>query len=78
VTLALVSADVPLAVPADRRADALRWGEDYELLFTVAGGTEPPVCAWRFGEVRWRRGAPLLLDGEAPQGSLGYEHRRTG
>jgi thiamine-monophosphate kinase len=76
VTLALASADVPLAVPEPRRADALRWGEDYELLFTWPAGAEPPVSAWRIGEVRERGGAGLLLDGEAPGEPLGYEHGR--
>jgi thiamine-monophosphate kinase len=74
VTLALASANVPLAVPEPRRAGALRWGEDYELLFTLPASAEPPVSAWRIGEVRERGGAGLLLDGEAPGGPLGYEH----
>jgi thiamine-monophosphate kinase len=75
VTLALASADIPIAVPEERRADALRWGEDYELLFTMPPGAEPPVSAWRIGEVRARRHAALLLDGKPPEGTLGYEHR---
>jgi thiamine-monophosphate kinase len=74
VTLALSSADVPLAVPESRRADALRWGEDYELLFTLPANVEPTVSAWRIGEVRERGEAPLLLDGQVPQNPLGYEH----
>jgi thiamine-monophosphate kinase len=74
VTLALSSADVPIAVPESRRAEALRWGEDYELLFTLPAGIEPTVSAWRIGEVSGRRDAPLWLDGAAPEGPLGYEH----
>jgi len=74
VTLSLKSADVPIAVPEDRRNDALRWGEDYELLFTLPAGAEPTVSAWRVGEVRERGANALLLDGVAPEGSLGYEH----
>jgi thiamine-monophosphate kinase len=77
-TIALTSADVPIAVPESRRAEALRWGEDYELLFTLPAGVEPAVSAWRIGEVRERGPALLLLDDEAPQGALGYEHRRIG
>ena len=73
VTLALDSAAVPVAAP-DRRHDALRWGDDYELLFTLPEGVEPPVPATLIGEVREKSGAPLLLDGEAPTGSLGYQH----
>ena len=74
VTLALVSADVPIAVREGRRADALRWGEDYELLFALPAGVEPTVSAWHIGEVLERGEAPLLLDGEPPKGPLGYEH----
>ena len=74
VTLALAASDVPIAVPEARRADALRWGEDYELLFTLPAGVEPPVSAWQIGEVREREHAPLLLDGKPPSGPLGYEH----
>ena len=74
VTLALASADAPIAVPEDRRADALRWGEDYELLFTLPPGVEPTVSAWRIGEVRERGEAQLLLDDKPPAGPLGYEH----
>ncbi|HSQ96068.1 MAG TPA: thiamine-phosphate kinase [Croceibacterium sp.] len=74
VTLALASADVPIAVPEDRRAGALRWGEDYELLFTLPAGVEPTVSAWHVGEVRTRGVAPLLLDGNPPENPLGYEH----
>lgn len=74
VTLALASSDVPIAVPEERRADALRWGEDYELLFTLPTGVEPTVSAWCIGDVRERGDTPLLLDGERPRGPLGYEH----
>jgi thiamine-monophosphate kinase len=74
VTLALDSAAVPIAAPETRRADALRWGDDYELLATLPAGVEPPFEAWRIGEVLPRGEAPLLLDGARPEGSLGYEH----
>lgn len=76
-TISLSSADVPLAVPEARRADALRWGEDYELLFTLPAGVEPTVSAWRVGEVIERcQEASLLLDGQPAAGRLGYEHPR--
>jgi thiamine-monophosphate kinase len=74
VTFALSSADVPIAVPETRRADALTWGEDYELLFTLPADRAPPVSAWHIGEVGERGDAPVLLDGEIPQAPLGYEH----
>jgi thiamine-monophosphate kinase len=73
-TISLVSTDVPIAVPENRRADALRWGEDYELLFTLPAGVEPSVSAWRIGEVIERGGGDLLLDNEPATGPLGYEH----
>ena len=67
---------VECGVPEDRRAEALRWGEDYELLFTLPAGTEPTVSAWHIGEVRERGETALLLDGGEPEGPLGYEHGR--
>jgi thiamine-monophosphate kinase len=73
VTLALDGSVVPVAAP-DRRDEALRWGDDYELLFTLPAGAEPPVPATQIGEVRPAGDAPLLLDGEPAEGPLGYEH----
>jgi thiamine-monophosphate kinase len=75
VTLALDSALIPVADRA-RLADCVRWGDDYELLFTAPAGAALPVPAIRIGEVRARSGAPLLLD-EAPlddPARLGYRH----
>ena len=76
VTLALDSSAVPFAAPEDRRDEALRWGDDYELLVTLPAGVEPAVKAWRIGDVVAFRSTPVLLDGAAPGGSLGYEHRQ--
>ncbi len=78
VTLAIDGAAVPIATPEDRRAEALRWGEDYQLLFTAPPGFAPPVEAFRIGEAGAMGEMPLLLDGE-PLGEndgLGYEHRQ--
>jgi thiamine-monophosphate kinase len=75
VTLALDSAAVPIAAPESRRADALRWGDDYELLATLPAGVEPPFKAWRIGEVAPLQAASLLLDDSPPTASLGYEHQ---
>lgn len=76
VSLAIDSAAVPIAAPEDRRADALRWGDDYELLFTLPAGIEPPVPATRIGAVEPRGFVPLFLDGEpiANREGLGWEH----
>ena len=76
VSLAIDSAAVPIATPEARRFDALRWGDDYELLFTLPAGTEPPVPATPIGAVEPRGFVPLFLDGEpiANRDGLGYEH----
>ncbi len=76
VTLAIDSAAVPLAAPESRRHDALRWGDDYQLLFTAADGAALPVSARRIGVVRNAGEVPLLLDGAPPEADdrLGYQH----
>mgnify|MGYP002651760160 CR=1 FL=1 len=76
VTLALDRATIPLspALPAGRSDDALRWGDDYELLFTLPPDLPPPCRAHRIGHVRAAGVAPLLLDGAPPAGKLGYLH----
>lgn len=76
VAISLDSAAVPIAAPERRRADALRWGDDYALLFTAPGDATPPVEATRIGTVADRGETALKLDGEwlgGPRG-LGYQH----
>ncbi len=75
-TFAIECATVPIDAPESRRADALRWGDDYALLFTLPPELEPPVAAERIGTVQPRGTATLLLDGSAPEpgDALGYEH----
>lgn len=73
-TLAIDRTAVPIATSEDRRDEALRWGEDYELLFTLPAGTIPPCPAHQIGTVLERQAEPLLLDGKPPTGKLGYEH----
>ncbi len=76
VTLALDSAAVPIACPESRRHDALRWGDDYQLLFIAPADVVLPVTAIRIGTVQPRGSHPLLLDGLPPaEGeALGFEH----
>jgi thiamine-monophosphate kinase len=74
VTMSIDSGAVPIAAPEDRRMDALRWGDDYELLFTAPADAAIPVKATRIGTVLEKRDEPLLLDGALPQGRLGFEH----
>ena len=66
---------VPIATPEARRDEALRWGDDYQLLVALPADITPPVAAHCIGRVLPRGSAPLLLDGIAPVGTLGYEHR---
>jgi thiamine-monophosphate kinase len=76
VTFAIDSTSVPIATPEDRRCEALRWGEDYQLLFTAPPGVVPPVEAWRIGVAMAAQDAPILLD-DAPLSEadgLGYQH----
>lgn len=76
VTIAIDSASVPLpaGLPPARRDDALRWGDDYQLLFTLPAGVEPPGPAHRIGSAVTRGAAPILLDGHPPAGLLGWQH----
>ncbi|MBN9504565.1 MAG: thiamine-phosphate kinase [Altererythrobacter sp.] len=76
ISLAIDSRAVPIAAPESRRLDALRWGDDYELLFTLPPGTEPPVSATHIGMVEPRGFAQLFLDGEPLVNSegLGWQH----
>ena len=83
VTIALDREAIPLAdgVAAAGRADeALRWGEDFQLLFTLPGLAEPPIASHRIGEARAAGQFPLLLDGAPPDADrpLGYLHKSSG
>lgn len=77
VSFAIDGAAVPIATPETRRAEALRWGEDYQLLFTLPAGAEPPVRAFEIGKASAADEAPIMLDGMAlpKTDGLGYEHR---
>jgi len=76
VTLAIESEAVPLAAPEERRDEALRWGEDYQLLFTLPPGATPPIEASRIGMARKAGTAPILLDAVplSEADGLGYRH----
>jgi thiamine-monophosphate kinase len=77
VTLAIDGGAVPIAAPEGRRGDALRWGDDYQLLFTLPAGLQPPVAAAPIGEAREPGSTPLILDDQAlgEADGLGFEHR---
>lgn len=76
VTFAIDRSAVPIAAPEARREEALRWGDDYELLFTLPAEAHPPVPASRIGTAQAAGAAPLLLDGTPLDDSsgLGFEH----
>lgn len=66
---------VPVADPA-RRDECMRWGDDYELLFTAAPDAVLPVAASRIGIATGKSPAPLVL-GDMPLQdavNLGYQH----
>ena len=75
VTLALDLAAVPVADPAQFEK-CIRWGDDYELLFTAPPSALLLVPAHRIGTVGPRGPAPLLLGDTAlaDPASLGYRH----
>ena len=76
-TFAIDSGCVPVAAP-HRREDCLRWGDDYELLFTLPQDAILPVTATHIGTVEPRGFAPLVLDGNPIVNGegLGYQHGR--
>ncbi|WP_374406004.1 thiamine-phosphate kinase [Pelagerythrobacter sp.] len=77
VTFEIDPTSVPIALPDARRAEALRWGDDYQLLFTAPDGADLPFPAVRIGTAMpLFEGAQLKLEGELirnPDG-LGYSH----
>jgi thiamine-monophosphate kinase len=76
-TLSINSMVVSIATPEHRRAEALRWGDDYQLLFTASPTCPLPVAATQIGEVLPENSAPLLLDNKSlsEADGLGYQHR---
>ncbi len=77
ITFTIDSALVPIAAPEARRNEALRWGDDYELLFTLPPGAKPAAPATRIGEAIATCESAILLDGSplSPNERLGFEHR---
>jgi thiamine-monophosphate kinase len=64
VSFDIASLAPPIAVPESRRAEALRWGDDYELLFTLPPGVEPAAPATCIGQAVDRSESPVFLDGK--------------
>lgn len=71
----LDSTSFPVADPA-RAAECVRWGDDYQLLFTTPPEIALPIPTTRIGEVEPGSDAPLRIDGTVPKDErLGYQHR---
>jgi thiamine-monophosphate kinase len=66
---------IPVADPS-RFDQCIRWGDDYQLLFTADPNAKLPVPANRIGTVSAADYASLRLDGEilTPEHGLGYRH----
>lgn len=66
---------IPLALPGPA-LDAACAGDDYELLFTLPDGTEPPVPATRIGAASPGSGLSLIAKGARVPlpAKLGYRH----
>ncbi|MXP25068.1 thiamine-phosphate kinase [Altererythrobacter indicus] len=77
MSLAIDSSAIPISAPKTRHRDAIRWGDDYELLFTAPSATKLPMPAYCIGKVKERGTSPLLLDGKwlIDSKDLGYIHK---
>lgn len=73
-TLALDSAALAPLAPQGRLDEALRWGDDYVLLATGPADLGTRFGLHRIGIVEAGGHDPLLLDGAAPAGPLGFTH----
>ena len=74
-TFHLDSAAFPVADPA-RINECVRWGDDYQLLFTAPCGAALPVAATRIGTVGEQDIAALWVDSQilTPDDGIGYQH----
>ncbi|GMN02677.1 thiamine-phosphate kinase [Erythrobacter sp. MTPC3] len=75
VSISLDLSAIPVA-DAKKRDECIRWGDDYELLFTLPQGVPPAVSATLIGTVEQRGFVPIFIDGHpvANSDGLGYQH----
>jgi len=76
LAFALESGSIPVAAD-DRLDECIRWGDDYELLFTAPASASLPADATMIGTVQPADAAPLRLDREEIScvDGLGYQHK---
>ncbi|MBX7501845.1 thiamine-phosphate kinase [Qipengyuania sp. YG27] len=74
-TIELERDSIPVADPA-RADDCIRWGDDYQLLFTAPVDAPLPVPSACIGRVAEDGGHELWIDNEivTPEDGLGYQH----
>lgn len=74
-TFALDASAIPVA-DRERFDECLRWGDDYQLLFTASPQAQLPCDCHAIGSVIARAASPLVLDGEpmSEHEELGYRH----
>ena len=79
LTFELEESLIPVADPR-RISECLRWGDDYELLFTAPPQIKLPVAATCIGKVIGDELAPLIVSGKhvASHDGLGYQHGISG
>lgn len=75
VTIDLCANAIPLACPPERRDEAMRWGDDYQLLLTAPADLALSVHLHRIGVVVPQGDAPVMIDGAVPSGHWGYQHQ---
>lgn len=75
ISISIETSAVPVADPK-RAEECMRWGDDYELLFTLPPDTRPCVEAALIGRIEPCGFAPLMLDGHpiVNADGLGYQH----
>lgn len=73
-TITLDTASLLPLTPPNRFDEALRWGDDYQLLLAGPEGLEARFGVERIGAVEVAGPSPVLLDGLAPVEPLGFSH----
>jgi thiamine-monophosphate kinase len=70
-------APMPSRLPPERRDEAMRWGDDYQLLLTAPADLALPVHLHRIGVVVAQGDAPVMIDGAVPSGHWAISTNRV-